>query len=194
MVAIDDLAQKDKVAISRALTLAEEVHERQWRKPAQSDPYEKRPFIAHPMRVALILLTEIGVKDKDSVCAALMHDVCEQSEGTITTHHLENAFGRNLALMVSTMTEPAPDAAISRKEQLRTYHERIARASAATRVVKLAERLDNLRQSLDCAEKDWQKEYLKETAEVYLPIAEKTNSMLHQEILDQCLLWEDALR
>jgi (p)ppGpp synthase/HD superfamily hydrolase len=193
MVSVDSLKQPDRVVINRALALAEEVHHKHYRKPSKSDPYVKPKFIAHPMRVALILIEELGIKERDILVAALLHDVVEDSSWKITTHDLEKKFNRSIALMVSIVTRPAPDENIARELQLLTYHERIEQANVYARVIKLAERLDNLRDLKDMDEPDFQKTYLVETWQIYVPIAANTDKVLHEKLVKICRQMEEAL-
>jgi (p)ppGpp synthase/HD superfamily hydrolase len=138
------------------------------------------------MRVALILIEELGVKERDILSAALLHDVVEDSDWQITTHDLEQKFNRSVALMVSIVTRPAPDKNIPRQQQLQTFHERIEQSNVYARVIKLAERLDNMRDLLDVDEPDFQKQYLLETWNIYVPIAANTDKTLHAKLIEIC--------
>lgn len=193
MLQVDDFKHVERVRIIRALTLAEQIHEGQFRKPNRVDPVLRDPYVVHPMRVALILLEELGYKDADALCAALLHDVVEDGEGRVTTSDIEKKFGRNTALMVSVLTKPAPDKKISREDQLKTYHERIGQSAIPTRLVKLADRLDNMRDSLECDDVEFQKRYLIETWKEYLPIADATDKYLHDELMALCEKLEQFL-
>lgn len=185
LLSVERLKQWDKVLITRALGLAEEVHQKHFRMPLNHEPF-KIPFIVHPLRVALILIEELRIVHPEPVSAALLHDVVEDSEGAISTFDLEKRFGRNVALMVSCMTRPAPDAGIPRQRQLEIYLERIAQSAKYTRIIKLAERLDNLRDLNASTDAQFQQDYLKQTVEVYLPIAENTDKLLHSQLESLC--------
>jgi len=193
LLSVDTLKQPDRVMITRALALAEEVHEKHFRMPYKHDPPARSPFIVHPMRVALILLEELNITHREVLSAALLHDVVEDSDPPITTHDLEQKFGRNVALIVSIITRPAPDKAIARQQQLETYYGRIAKANTYSRIIKLAERLDNLRDLLAVDNPDFQKEYLIQTWEVYMPIAQVTDHRLHASLLSVCREMEQVL-
>ncbi len=145
------------------------------------------------MRVALILFEELGLRDTDALCAALLHDVVEDGNGRVTTSDLEKKFGRIIALMVSVLTKPNPDKKIPREVQLKTYHERIMQAAIPTRLVKLADRLDNMRDAIECNDVVFQKRYLIETREEYIPIAEATDEYIHAELIGLCDKLEDYL-
>lgn len=193
MMSIDDMKHPERVVINRALGLAEEVHNRHYRKPSRVDPYIKPKFIGHPMRVALILVEELGIKERDILAAALLHDVVEDSQWKITTYDLEKKFNRSIALMVSIVTRPAPDENIPRQQQLDTFHERIGQSNVYARVIKLAERLDNMRDLVDIEDPEFQKEYLMQTWQVFLPIAAGTDKTLHGKLLTICRQLEQQL-
>ena len=193
MLQVDELQHPKRVLLTRALALAEQIHEGQFRKPPKIDPELREPYVIHPMRVALILFEELGLRDTDALCAALLHDVVEDGNGRVTTSDLEKKFGRIIALMVSVLTKPNPDKKIPREVQLKTYHERIMQAAIPTRLVKLADRLDNMRDAIECNDVVFQKRYLIETREEYIPIAEATDEYIHAELIGLCDKLEDYL-
>jgi GTP pyrophosphokinase len=193
LLSVETLKQPDRVVVTKALSLAEEVHDKHWRLAAKDDPRGKLPFIIHPMRVALILIEELEITHKEVLSAALVHDVVEDSSPPITTHDLEKKFGRNVALIVSIITRPAPDAAIPRQQQLETYYGRIAKSNTYSRIIKLAERLDNLRDLVHVDNADFQKEYLLQTWQIFMPIAEATDARLHASLLAACREVESVL-
>jgi len=186
MKEMEELKHHDQVLITSALSLAESVHERQYRKPHKIDPVIKVPYINHPMRVAIMVMSDIESSDSDMIAAALLHDVVEDGNGTVTTADLENKFGRTVALMVSVLSKPPADKKIARAKQLATYHERLAQSATSTKIVKLCDRVDNLREASEIDSPDWQKQYLMETLEIYLPLAHSTNDYLHGQLLDAC--------
>ena len=193
MLQVDELQHAKRVLLTRALALAETIHEGQFRKPSKLDPELREPYIVHPMRVALILFEELGLKDTEAICAAILHDVVEDSNGRVTTSDLERKFGRVIALMVSVLTKPPADKKISREDQLKTYHERIAQAAIPTRLVKLSDRLDNMRECINCNDIKFQQRYLIETRAEYLPIAEETDAYIYGELVGLCDKLEEIL-
>src|SRR5277367_5032567 len=97
LVSIDSMPQPDKLMIAGALNLAEEIHATHFRLPT-TDAEEPAKFIAHPLRVALMMIQEMHLCHPEPVCAAILHDIVEDSGNMITTYHLERRFGRNVAL------------------------------------------------------------------------------------------------
>ncbi|HEY9787156.1 MAG TPA: HD domain-containing protein [Candidatus Obscuribacterales bacterium] len=189
---LDDYRAGQRAALLKALALAEEVHERQFRRPSKVS--SAQPYVIHPMRVALILLEELEYRDYEVIAAAILHDVIESSDGAVTVADLEQQFGRNIALMVSTLSKPAPDPGVSRGQQLNIYHDRLNQAPIPTRLVKLSDRLDNMREILTSIDADFQEEYLKETMKVYLPMAEAADQYLFEELVNCCQELEQQLK
>ncbi len=93
---LDDYKAAERAMLWKALALAEEVHEKQVRRPGKS--VTAQPYIVHPMRVALVLLEELEYRDCEVITAALLHDVLESSEGRVKTADLEQQFTGNIAL------------------------------------------------------------------------------------------------
>ena len=87
---------KDDVALVRkAYKIAADAHKDVRRKSGE-------PYITHPLDVALIVTREIGLGPQ-SIAAALLHDVVEDSD--YTKEQLEHLFGANIAYMVEGLTK-----------------------------------------------------------------------------------------
>lgn len=185
LVSIDLFKTAEKVLIGKALAFAEEIHKKQSRKPTVSFPEETPAFIVHPMRTALILLEEVELKDLNSICTALLHDVVEASHGKLSIGELETGYGRGIAMMVSIMTKPALEANASeeqKRERLKIYQQRLKQASVNSRIVRLAAWLDNLREASEWLDTKEQQRMALETEEFYKPLAEDTDDLLTDEI------------
>ncbi len=189
---LDDYKAAERAMLWKALALAEEIHEKQVRRPGKS--LTAQPYIIHPMRVALVLLEELEYRDTEVIAAALLHDVLENSDGKVKTADLEQQFTGNIALMVSTLSKPPRDAALSRGQQLTTYYDRISQAPIPTRLIKLSDRLDNVRESIDSIDTEFQDDYLKQTMKIYLPMAEATDQYLFEELVSCCQELEKAIK
>jgi (p)ppGpp synthase/HD superfamily hydrolase len=191
LLEIDLLKTEKRILINNALALAEQVHEGAFRRPSKSGP--PTPYIVHPMRVALILLQEVQMRDAEAIAGALLHDVIEESDRKVTVSDLEQRFGRSIALMVSILTKPAINENIPAEQLLYFYYERFKGANLQTRLVKLADRLDNVREAIDSIDYQFQERYLKETRDIFLPFAEATDKYLYKELLASCNQLENAL-
>jgi (p)ppGpp synthase/HD superfamily hydrolase len=123
-----------------------------------------------------------------------LHDVIEDSQGRIGIGDIEEKFGRGIALMVSILTKPPLNENIPRERQLQVYYERITSSSLPTRIVKVADRLDNIRDCIDLADMPFQQRYLSETQKIYLPLAENTDQYLHDELVTACDALQNSVR
>ena len=125
----------DLALLLKALAFAAHKHRDQRRKDAEASPY-----INHPIALADVLVNEGGVEDAEVLCAALLHDTVED---TATTHEeLVDAFGSRIARIVAEVTD---DQSLRKEERKRLQVEHAATISAEAKLVKLADKICNLR-------------------------------------------------
>src|SRR5699024_10919522 len=86
--------RRDIKIIQKAYEYAKEKHGDQLRKSGE-------PYIIHPLQVAYTLAT-LGMDD-NTICAALLHDVLEDTDATYTD--LEKEFNSEVAYMVDGVTK-----------------------------------------------------------------------------------------
>jgi guanosine-3',5'-bis(diphosphate) 3'-pyrophosphohydrolase len=149
----------DDQRVRRAIAFARHVHAGALRD-------EGTPYIAHPLRVALTLVDELAVADTDLICAALLHDTIED-DPTVTCDSLRAAFGPSVAHTVSCLTDEFKQSGLPRVERRERYLARIARADEPCLLVKLCDRIDNLR-SLRYVTDAEKKARMKRETETYL--------------------------
>lgn len=154
--------------IQKALEFAKLVHNGQQR-------VEGGFYVLHPIRVANILLHELSQMSSDMVCAALLHDVIEKSG--ISTRELKNNFNENVSHMVRQLSV---DPKVENSKAV--YVQQIANAGDGVRMIKLCDRLDNLRALRYQDNKTRIRRYTLETEKKYLPMAEKTALYLFREM------------
>ena len=131
----------DLAVIERAYTVAERAHEGQKRKSGE-------PYITHPIAVAQIL-ADLGIGSK-AVAAALLHDTVED---TATTHEeLVDAFGSRIARIVAEVTD---DTELPKADRKRLQIEHAPLLSREAKLVKLADKLCNLRDVADHPPAKW---------------------------------------
>ena len=119
----------------KALAFAAHKHRDQRRKDADASPY-----INHPIALADVLVNEGGVNDFEVLCAALLHDTVED---TATTHEeLVDAFGPRIARIVAEVTD---DKTLPKADRKRLQIEHAPSISREAKLVKLADKLVNLR-------------------------------------------------
>lgn len=171
--------------IKKAYELADKAHSGQMRESGD-------PYITHPVSVAIIL-ADFGL-DTDSVAAALLHDVVEDTEVEIV--QIEKEFGSDIAALVDGVTKLGRIPYSSREEQQAENIRKMLLAMAKdVRVIliKLADRLHNLR-TLGCRSHKKQLEKSLETMEVYAPIAHRLGiRKIKEELEDISLKYLDPV-
>ena len=181
----------------KALGFAEDAHKDEYRRPSVASPKRGLPYIVHPMRVCTIMLDELENKDPVGIIGSLLHDVIESNRKDIGVSDIENLFGRPVAMIVSVLTAP-PQPLNETEEQRRSrkniYYQRIRQASVISRLVKLADRLDSVREAPLWLDQELKLLYLKETRNIYLPIAEDTDSYLSEQLFEACQELEEAIK
>lgn len=123
----------------RTINFAAEKHVNQRRKNAT-----KAPYIGHPIGVAT-LLAEKGVTDLITLQAAIGHDLVEDTPTTFA--ELEQLFGATVAGVVREVTD---DKSLPKDVRKREQVKHAAQASTRARLVKLADKIHNLRDIQAC--------------------------------------------
>jgi len=118
-----------------ALAFAADKHRRQRRKDAEASPY-----INHPIALARVLSVEAGLADATLLAAAVLHDTLEDTETTY--EELRERFGRAVAAAVLEVTD---DKTLPKEERKRLQIEHAAHISRRARLVKLADKICNVR-------------------------------------------------
>ncbi|MFO1392256.1 MAG: HD domain-containing protein [Steroidobacteraceae bacterium] len=131
--------------VIRAVAFAAHKHRDQRRKDKKATPY-----INHPIALAEVLHSDGRVRDPVVIAAALLHDTIEDTETTYD--ELRGAFGSEVADVVVELTDVKFLAKESRK---RLQVARAGRASDRARLVKLADKIANLRDVLASPPAGW---------------------------------------
>jgi guanosine-3',5'-bis(diphosphate) 3'-pyrophosphohydrolase len=132
-------------ALIAALAFAADKHRNQRRKDAEASPY-----INHPIMLAKILAVEGGIEDALALCAAVLHDTIEDTQ---TTHEeLVAGFGRDIADVVLEVTD---DKSLPKAERKQLQIEHAPRLSQAAKLVKLADKICNVRDVAASPPQDW---------------------------------------
>ena len=125
----------DLALLLKALSFAAHKHRDQRRKDAEASPY-----INHPIALAQVLAAEGGVTDIEVLAAALLHDTIEDTD--TTDEELRREFGGRIAAIVAEVTD---DTALPKADRKRLQIEHAAQLSEAAKLVKLADKICNLR-------------------------------------------------
>lgn len=133
--------------ILRAAAFAAEKHSKQRRKDPDCSPY-----INHPIALANVLANEGHVHDNAVLCAALLHDTVEDTE--TTEDELREIFGEKIARIVMEVTD---DKHLPKQERKRLQIEHAVFASLEAKLVKLADKICNLRDLLNSSPAHWER-------------------------------------
>jgi (p)ppGpp synthase/HD superfamily hydrolase len=164
---LNHLDEHQIAKIRSAYQTAEKAHTGQLRD-------EGTPYIIHPLRVAVSLVDELQIYSPRLVCSALLHDVIEDSP--TTREELASLFGEDVAQIVWLLTKFED---VSLADYLAAIE--AARETGAP-IVKLCDRLDNLRFLGHSPRADKRERYIRTTEAYYLPMAKRINSYLHAEL------------
>jgi guanosine-3',5'-bis(diphosphate) 3'-pyrophosphohydrolase len=129
----------------KALSFAAHKHRDQRRKDAEASPY-----INHPIALAEVLAGEGGVTDLEVLAAALLHDTIEDT--ATTGEELAREFGARIAAMVAEVTD---DTGLPKAERKRLQIEHAAQLSDGAKLVKLADKICNLRDVAERPPAQW---------------------------------------
>lgn len=192
-VVYDDLKQMvlesgrpyDMEMLDKAYQLAERAHSGQFRRSGE-------PYICHPLHVAM-LLVDLGM-DTESLAAALMHDVVEDT--SVTLDELESQFGADVAHMVDGVTKLTKIKFSSVEEQQAENLRKMLMAMSQdvrVMIIKLCDRLHNMRTG-DAWPEQKRRDKALETMEVYAPIAHRLGiSNIKEELEDRSLRYLDPV-
>lgn len=128
-----------------AVAFAAEKHRDQRRKDVAASPY-----INHPIALAHVLANEGGVTNLTALCAAVLHDTVEDTD--TTEQELIERFGSDIASVVMEVTD---DKSLDKARRKALQVEHAPHLSYAARLVKLADKISNLRDILASPPADW---------------------------------------
>lgn len=129
----------------RAMAFAAEKHRHQRRKDADASPY-----INHPIALAHVLTNEGNITDMTVLCAAVLHDTIEDTQTTV--EEISALFGATVASVVLEVTDDKLLAPAMRKQQ---QIEHAPHISTQAKLVKLADKICNLRDILAAPPAGW---------------------------------------
>jgi guanosine-3',5'-bis(diphosphate) 3'-pyrophosphohydrolase len=131
--------------IIKALAFAADKHRNQRRKNAEASPY-----INHPIALADVLANEGGITDAAVICAALLHDTIEDTETTVA--ELQANFGVVIAGYVLEVTD---DKSLPKAQRKQLQIDGAQSLSMAAKLVKLADKICNVRDMVGHAPQGW---------------------------------------
>ncbi|MEO5494256.1 MAG: bifunctional (p)ppGpp synthetase/guanosine-3',5'-bis(diphosphate) 3'-pyrophosphohydrolase [Sphingomonas sp.] len=155
----------DEALLNRAYVFSMQAHGSQ--KRASGDPY-----FSHPIEVAGIL-TDLHLDD-ETIASAILHDTIEDT--VATPEQIRKIFGDNVARMVDGVTKLSKIEAQSDTERAAENLRKFLLAMSddiRVLLVKLADRLHNMRTLHHIANADKRKRIARETMDIYAPLAER---------------------
>jgi len=170
MVRLTDIVEKitsyhpeaDVDLINKAYVYSAKMHDGQMRKSGD-------PYFVHPVSVAHII-ADMRL-DPASICAALLHDVVEDTDAT--NDDITELFGEEITFLVDGVTKLGRiNFTCKEDQQAESFRKMLVAMAADIRVllVKLADRLDNMR-TLQHMRQDKQERIAQETLDIYAPLA-----------------------
>lgn len=180
---LDSNHRKKVEIIEKAYRFAKEAHKGTRRRSGE-------PYILHPIAVARIVVEELGL-GSTSICAALLHDVVEDTD--YTREDIEIAFGPKIADIVEGVTKISGGIFGDKASvQAENFRKLLLSMSTDIRVilVKMADRLHNMR-TLGSMRPEKQYKIAGETLYVYAPLAHRLGlSKIKYELEDLAFKYE----
>ncbi len=164
-ISYQTLTDDDKKLIRLAFDTAVDAHKEQRRKSGE-------PYILHPIAVAKIVASQIGL-DAVSIAAALLHDVVEDTDYTV--EDMERLFGKTVAHIVEGLTKISH---LSRENDISLQAENFRKLLLTMNddvrviIIKIADRLHNM-QTMDSMAEHKQAKIASETLYIYAPLAHR---------------------
>ncbi|SED41160.1 metal dependent phosphohydrolase [Rhizobiales bacterium GAS191] len=136
---------KEWIAVLKAANVAARWHVHQRRKGAAEEPY-----VNHLLEVALLVAEATHGENPNLVIAALLHDAIEDSE--VPREIIAAAFGDQVVRLVEEVTD---DKTIDKQARKRAQVENAPKKSKQAKVIKLADKISNLRAIAASPPPDW---------------------------------------
>jgi guanosine-3',5'-bis(diphosphate) 3'-pyrophosphohydrolase len=137
--------EADLKLLLKALAFAAHKHKDQRRKDVDASPY-----VNHPISLADILCNEGHVTDIETICSALLHDTIEDTEAT--AEEIKQEFGDTIWNIVMDVTD---DKSLTKTARKQAQIDHAAHISDKAKLVKMADKISNLRDVRNNAPADW---------------------------------------
>jgi guanosine-3',5'-bis(diphosphate) 3'-pyrophosphohydrolase len=147
--------------VSEAIEYAAAAHRDQQRPTGA-------PYLEHLLEALEVLVRGAGVSDQDLLCAAVLHDIVEDTE--ISGEDLEKRFGPRVAELVGWVTIPPAGPGEDKTAVKEAALRRLASAPRDAVLIKLADRLSNV-QTLRNLNPQRQRQYYDQTVRLIVPLA-----------------------
>ncbi|MFP4430817.1 MAG: RelA/SpoT family protein [Spirochaetota bacterium] len=161
---LEEYSEEDRARILKAAEVSKKLHSGQYRDSGE-------PFFVHPLQVADILRSLR--MDPDTLIAALLHDVLEDTK--ITRQELRREYGRDVEALVNGVTKIALVKAKNKSvQEAQTIRKMLLAMVKDIRVIliKLADKLHNMR-TLEFKEAERRRDIAQECLDIYAPLASR---------------------
>lgn len=140
-----DTALSGTQLLIEAFSFAAHKHRDQRRKDAKASPY-----INHPIQLARVLAVEGNISDGQVIAAAILHDTIEDTETSV--EEIRALFGVTISNIVEEVTD---DKSLPKAERKRLQIEHASHISRRAKLVKLADKICNVRDMAASAPAGW---------------------------------------
>ncbi len=154
--------------IRQAIKLSATQHQSQKRHDSIT------PFIVHPVEVAFLVAG--CTPDEDTICAALLHDVLEDTQGC-SADDLKSIFGQTVADYVQLLSEP-PSPSLSWVEKHQLFLDTLQASPPQVILISLADKYANLSQGNPRPDRKW---YYQRLIEIYQSCPQAASTPLFAE-------------
>ncbi|HJM39775.1 MAG TPA: HD domain-containing protein [Planctomycetota bacterium] len=161
--------------IHKAVELAKDKHTGQLRKDGSE-------FVTHPFRVALLLLEVGNLNDPNLLCAAVLHDIVEDTE--LNCDDLMGDFGSKVADLVRSMTLPDLRDGQSKSDRDQVHFSALSWDGRDSQILRSSDRLDNILSLNDDFPPDRLTDYLADTRKGLLPLTLACNTAIYHALND----------
>lgn len=194
----DRIAPEDVDAMRRVYTLAARIHDGQIRKTAQGAAAV--PYIVHPLRVANIIAHEWEIADFATLATCLLHDTVEdvtEKDKSTLPNEIRDVAGNDVLDAVYILTKPElpqpcpPDAKALRDAR---YFAAVRAAPDWVKLIKCADRVDNLRDALRWGNAKFWEKYSSETLGWHLWLARETSALAEMALFAVLVEGERTIR
>jgi len=134
--------------ILQAVDFAADKHRDQRRKGESAEPY-----INHPLEVTRLLAEATGGRDPLLLMGGILHDTVEDTDTTL--EEIERTFGRQVRELVAEVTD---DTSLPSDERKRRQIAELPRRSERARMIRMADKISNMRSILDAPPKGWDRD------------------------------------
>ncbi|HRF75243.1 MAG TPA: bifunctional (p)ppGpp synthetase/guanosine-3',5'-bis(diphosphate) 3'-pyrophosphohydrolase [Chitinophagales bacterium] len=160
----NNMTGAERKQIRLAFEMAVDAHKNMRRKSGE-------PYIIHPLRVAQIVVNEMGLGATAAICA-LLHDVVEDTE--LTLDDIKREFGIKVSRIIDGLTKVSGVFDLTSSIQAENFKKLLLTLADDVRVIliKIADRLHNMR-TMDSMPRKKQLKIASETLYLYAPLAHR---------------------